>query len=625
MSLATITLNNTYLDSINRLNQMLTVINTLTEGNSIFTGTLTLTNPSLFGDGQITLNVANGTIKGNGWNITGVQNTSIIGKILNTQIQNNTIQLISNSSAFFINSSNVNNAIGLGNTVYLTIRENSRNNDYSTTNLSTTLGVANTYNVAVASFVMANLVFDRVNTQTTLNDTQNNSITAAFAKANGAAQLGFVTVAANGTNLVADSNNDTLTLIATSNVTIQSDAAGDNTTFDLGTTGVTKATYGNEATIPVFLVDDRGRLSSVTNTAIRSGNTTQTGFVQTIDSINSTSTSLVPTANNVKFATDAAAAAFSKANGAAQLGFVTIAANGTNLVADSNNDTLTISTSGNVSITTGDDTMTFDLTTTGITAARYGSDVTDIIFPTIIVDSRGRINTIANTRIRAGSTTQNGVVQLIDSVTSTSTSLAPTANNIKFAVDAVTSSYALANTSLQQGKQSIYIPIFEMINGQIADYGSLPIANTNYYDSGSNDNFYYARSFDDGATRYIQFQYSLPGWDGGTISFKPYWIPDALASSGNVHFEMAGVALGDNSLINTSVGTYVNSIDDFLNPRLHIGPESSAITLASSGSITDSALIHFIIRRRTSIDTLNGLAHLVGVRIFYTVNIANQG
>ena len=194
-------------------------------------------------------------------------------------------------------------------------------------------------------------------TNTTIDTT---IATAAFTKANQQTNLSFTTVVANGTSLVADTNAATLTVRTTGNVAITADAAGDNMTFDLTTTGVTATTYGSSTIVPVFVVDSRGRLTSVTNT--------------TID-------------------TTIATAAFAKANQQTNLSFTTVVANGTSLVADSNADTLTIRTTGNVAITAdaAGDNLTFDLTTTGVTAGKYGSGSA---IPIVTVDSRGRVTSI---------------------------------------------------------------------------------------------------------------------------------------------------------------------------------------------------------------------------------------
>jgi hypothetical protein len=120
---------------------------------------------------------------------------------------------------------------------------------------------------------------------------------AAFDKANQQTNLAFSIVVANGTSLVADSNADTLTILTTGNIAITADAAGDNMTFDLTTTGVTAGTYGNSTIVPVFTVDARGRLTSVTNTTI-TGSGSGTDTLQTVTNRGNTTANIVLITNS---------------------------------------------------------------------------------------------------------------------------------------------------------------------------------------------------------------------------------------------------------------------------------------------------------------------------------------
>ena len=227
--------------------------------------------------------------------------------------------------------------------------------------------VGDIYVVGSTTFQFNGIAWDYANTTAVLAFAQAN---AAYAKANAAAQVTFGTIIANGNTIVASSTNDTVTLLSSSNVSIVGNTSTKNITFDITTTGVTATTYGSSTIVPVFVVDSRGRLTSVTNT--------------TID-------------------TSIATAAFTKANQQTNLAFTTVVANGTSLVADSNADTLTIRTTGNVAITadaTGDN-MTFDLTTTGVTATTYGSST---VVPTFVVDTRGRLTSATNVSIDLSST-----------------------------------------------------------------------------------------------------------------------------------------------------------------------------------------------------------------------------
>jgi hypothetical protein len=94
---------------------------------------------------------------------------------------------------------------------------------------------------------------------------------AAFDKANGAVQQAFVTVAANGTNLVADSNTDTLTINSADGISIFTDASTDTLTINLAPTGITSGFYGGGANVPIFAVDNFGRITQVSNVSLSTG------------------------------------------------------------------------------------------------------------------------------------------------------------------------------------------------------------------------------------------------------------------------------------------------------------------------------------------------------------------
>lgn len=76
MPISTVSLTNTFDEWRIRTNQIVTAINTINESNSTFTGTLTITNPSSF-QGNVSLNVASGVIKGDGGLLTNLQSSVV--------------------------------------------------------------------------------------------------------------------------------------------------------------------------------------------------------------------------------------------------------------------------------------------------------------------------------------------------------------------------------------------------------------------------------------------------------------------------------------------------------------------------------------------------------------------
>ena len=160
------------------------------------------------------------------------------------------------------------------------------------------------FDKANSANVLAQSGYNQANTATT-------SAQAAFDKANQTAQLAFTTVSANGTSLVADANNDTLTITSAvaNGIFVSGNSSTDALDIGLINSGVTASGYGDSISVPTFVVDTKGRLTSASNTTIRSGTTSQTGVVQLQDSVTSTSTSNAATPASVKTAYDLATTA----------------------------------------------------------------------------------------------------------------------------------------------------------------------------------------------------------------------------------------------------------------------------------------------------------------------------
>ena len=137
---------------------------------------------------------------------------------------------------------------------------------------------------------------------------------------------------------------------------------------------------------------------AVLNATIRTSNLIL-GGANAITTINNIGAASNAWANSVGAGANAyTALAFNKANAAVQTGFVTISAGGTSLVADSNTDTLTITSANGVTIVgdAGADSMVLGLSPTGVTATSYGGAAT---VGTFVVNEWGRITSAGNTAI----------------------------------------------------------------------------------------------------------------------------------------------------------------------------------------------------------------------------------
>jgi hypothetical protein len=177
---------------------------------------------------------------------------------------------------------------------------------------------------------------------------------------------------------------------------------------------------------------------------------------------------------------------------------------------------------------------------------------------------------------------------------------------------------ALGAKSKATGKQAFWIPASAMkpkaTNG----------AGEGTYDSGSNDITIDTLDFDTTTQEYAHFTQGMPkGWNEGTVTFVPYWTNTGGTSTQNVVWSLAGAAISNDDPLNATMGTAQTSNDTWLAQNdLHIGPESSAITIG--GSPAESDLVVFQVSRVVGSDNMAGDALLIGIMLFLTFDAAND-
>lgn len=177
---------------------------------------------------------------------------------------------------------------------------------------------------------------------------------------------------------------------------------------------------------------------------------------------------------------------------------------------------------------------------------------------------------------------------------------------------------AAAGTIRLAGKETIWLPAAAMLP-RTTD-GAAPGTT----ESATNKVMLRSLDFDSSTEEGAGFWLALPkSWDEGTISFKPFW--SATSGAGAVVWGLSAIAISDNEAIDTAPGGQQTSTDTLLNTgRVHVGPESAAITI--SGSPTEGDMVYFEVTREVAAggDTLTGDAQLIGLQVFFTSNSAND-
>jgi hypothetical protein len=127
------------------------------------------------------------------------------------------------------------------------------------------------------------------------------------------------------------------------------------------------------------------------------------------------------------------------------------------------------------------------------------------------------------------------------------------------------------------------------------------------------------------ADDFAQFSVAMPkSWNEGTVTFQPFWTVTGT-NTGTVAWQLAGVAITNDESINTAFGTQVATTAlafSGTSNDLMVSAESGAVTIAGSPAAND--MCFFQINRDTSADDQSGAARLVGIKLFFTTDAAND-
>jgi hypothetical protein len=177
-----------------------------------------------------------------------------------------------------------------------------------------------------------------------------------------------------------------------------------------------------------------------------------------------------------------------------------------------------------------------------------------------------------------------------------------------------------AGTLKQAGKESIYVPATAMYPSTTNPCSDLTQVETTALRPDLK-----VLDFADGADDFAQFSVAFPkSWNEGTVTFQPFWTVTGT-NTGTVAWQLAGVAITSDESINTAFGTQVATTAlafSGTSNDLMVSAESGAITIAGSPAAAD--MCFFQINRDISADTQTGDARLLGVKLLFTTDAAND-
>jgi hypothetical protein len=128
------------------------------------------------------------------------------------------------------------------------------------------------------------------------------------------------------------------------------------------------------------------------------------------------------------------------------------------------------------------------------------------------------------------------------------------------------------------------------------------------------------------ADDFAQFSIAFPkSWDHSVdITYQVFWTPSST-NTDNCIWSLQGVSVIDNGTIDVAFGTAVAVTDAGIGAieDQQVSAESGGLTIASRAA---DAQTYFQIFRDANAggDTFSGVARLLGVKIFFTTNAAND-
>ena len=132
--------------------------------------------------------------------------------------------------------------------------------------------------------------------------------------------------------------------------------------------------------------------------------------------------------------------------------------------------------------------------------------------------------------------------------------------------------------------------------------------------------------FDASTKQYTQFTVAMPkSWNEGTLTYQVYWSP-STTNTGNCIFGLQGVACADGDTIDVAYGTAIEVTDAGIGTveDQQITSESSAMTVAGSPAAGEQTYFQLYRDAADGSDTFTGESRVLGVKIFYTTDAAND-
>ena len=133
--------------------------------------------------------------------------------------------------------------------------------------------------------------------------------------------------------------------------------------------------------------------------------------------------------------------------------------------------------------------------------------------------------------------------------------------------------------------------------------------------------------FDAGTAEYAQFAIAMPkSWNLGTVTYQVFWSP-SNTNTDNCIFGLQGLACTEGDTADAVFGTAIEVTDAGIGTveDVQMTSVSSAMTIAGSPADDDQTFFQLYRDAADGSDSFTGEARVLGIKLFYTTDEANDG
>ena len=133
--------------------------------------------------------------------------------------------------------------------------------------------------------------------------------------------------------------------------------------------------------------------------------------------------------------------------------------------------------------------------------------------------------------------------------------------------------------------------------------------------------------FDASTAQYAQFAIGMPkSWNLGTVTYQVFWSP-SNTNTDDCIFGLQGVSCSEGDTADVAFGTAVEVTDAGIGTveDVQMTAESGAITIAGSPADNDQTFFQLYRDAADGNDDFSGEARVLGIKLFYTTDEANDG